>query len=214
MKPTQQCDAAFKQAVLVKCYDALAAVGFTRFRKEAMDWPLDGDFHCWVGLNSALESEHVDINPFGGVHVVPIEKCWTVLKIGKYPGKYSRTVATYARHMGELTPDEPMFRFTHSTDVDAEADRLARLYASAGLAYARSISTFELLLPLLQGRIEMRGAYPERVASCLYLMGRKKEAGDFVRRYLVDNRDYFEGFAVPFLKVLDHQDYRVGSAAN
>lgn len=214
MKPTQQCDVTFKQSVLMKCHDALTAAGFTRFRKEAVDWPIDGDFHCWVGLNSALESEHVDINPFVGVHVVPIEKLWTTLKVGKYPGKYSRTVATYARHMGELTPDEPIFRFTRHTDVDIEADRLARLYSSAGLTYARSIARYELLLPLLQERAEMRGAYPERVASCLYLMGRKSEAEDFVRRYLAKNHDYFEGFAVPFLKVLDRQEHRVSSATN
>ena len=214
MKPTRQCDAAFKQSVLMRCYDALTAAGFARFRKEGVDWPLEGDFHCWVGLNSALESEHVDVNPFVGVHVVPIEKLWTTLKIGKYPGKYNRAVATYARHMGELTPDEPIFRFTLHTDVDAEAARLARVYSSAGLTYARSIAKYELLLPLLQSRVAMRGAYPERVASCLYLMGRKEEAEEFVRRFLAENRDYFEGFAVPFLKVLDHQEHRVSSATN
>jgi hypothetical protein len=214
MNPTQQCDATFKQAVLMACYDAISAAGFTRFRKKGVDWAFDGDFHCWVGLNSALESEHVDINPFVGVHVVPIEKLWTAVKVGKYPGKYSRAAATYARHMGELTPDEPMFRFTPHTDVDTEAGRLARLYSSAGLTYARSIAKYELLLPLLQGRVEMRGAYPEKVASCLYLMGRKKEAEDFVRQYLAKNQGYFEGFAVPFLKVLDHQENRVSSATN
>jgi hypothetical protein len=57
-------------------------------------------------------------------------------------------------------------------------------------------------LPLLQERIEMLGAYPERVACCLYLMGRKDEARAFVEDFLPKNRDYFEGFAVPFLKKL------------
>lgn len=210
MNLAQRCDAAFKQVVLVKCYEALAAVGFTRFRKEGVDWPLEGGFHCWVGLNTGLAKEHLDINPFVGVHVVPIMQFYTALE-GR---KYSRTVATYARHMGELMPDEPVFRFTRHTDLDVEVARLARLYSSAGLAYAKSIASYELLLPLLQSRVGMLGAYPERVASCLYLMGRNEEAGDFVRQFLAKNRGYFEGFAVPFLKMLDRKEHRVSSATN
>ncbi len=131
------------------------------------------------------------------------EKFWTALKTGKYPGKYSRTVATYALHMGELTPDEPILRFTPQTDADAEVARLARLYSSAGLAYAKSIADYELLLPLLQSRVEMLGAYPERIAACLYLMGRKDEARSFAETFLAQHRDYFEGFAVPFMEMLN-----------
>ena len=156
-------------------------------------------FHCWVGLNTGLEKEHLDINPFIGVHVVPIMKLYTSLE-----GRgYSRSTATYAVHMGELTPKEQVFRFTRKTDVAAEADRLARLYADVGLSYALSIGTYELLLPLLRDRVPMLGAYPERVASCLYLMGRKDEARSFVEEFLKEHQDYFEGFAVPFLKMLN-----------
>ena len=38
MNRVQRCDSAVKQAVLLKCYDALAATGFTRFRKEGVAW--------------------------------------------------------------------------------------------------------------------------------------------------------------------------------
>lgn len=203
MSAIEHCDSAFKQAVLLKCYDALEAEGFTRYRKQDVDWPMEHGFHCWVGLNTGLEKEHLDINPFVGVHVVPIEKLWTKEKAGRYPGKYSRSHATYAVHMGELTPKEQAFRFTRQTDVAAEAARLARLYADVGLSYALSIGTYELLLPLLRDRVPMLGAYPERVASCLYLMGRKDEARSFVEEFLKEHRDYFEGFAVPFLKMLN-----------
>jgi len=205
MNQAQECDAAYKQAVLLKCYEALAAVGFTRFRKEGVDWPIADGFHCWVGLNTALEKEYVGINPFVGVHVIRIEKLWTGLKVGKYPGKYSRGIATYALHMGELTPDEPVFRFSRNTDVEAEAVRLARLYADTGLAYARSIASYELLLPLLRSRIEVRGGYPERVAACLCLMDRKEEARTFVEDYVRENYDYFTGFAGPFLEMLNRE---------
>jgi hypothetical protein len=159
-------------------------------------------FHCWVGLNTGLEKDHVQINPFVGVHVVPIEKLWTSEKSGKYPGKYDRSHATYALHMGRLAPDETVFRFAPPMDVDAGAARLAQLYSTVGLAYAKSIATYERLLPLLQERVEMLGAYPERVACCLYLMGRKVEAQAFVEDFLPKNREYFEGFAIPFLKKL------------
>lgn len=204
MNAMQPCDATYKRAVLLKCYDALAAGGFTRYRKENVDWPLEDNFHCWVGLNTGSEKEYVEINPFVGVHVVPIEKFWTGMKAGKYPGKYNRGHATYAMHMGELAPNEPVFHFTRQTDVDTEAARLVRLYASVGLAYAKSIASYERLLPLLQSRVPMLGAYPERVAACLYLMDRKDEARTFVENFLKDHRDYFEGFAVPFLKLLTH----------
>lgn len=194
----EQCNAEFKKAVLLRCYDALSQAGFARFRKEAVDWPLEGGFHCWVGLNTGLEASHLDINPFVGVHVVPIMKLYTRLE-GR---AYDRSIATYAIHMGELTPEEPMLRFTRETDVDAEAVRLARLYATAGLEYAKSIATYERLLPLLQSRVDMLGAYPERVACCLYLMGKRDEARVFTEDFLSRKPSYFGDFAVPFLKML------------
>jgi len=200
MNVFEHCDAAFKKEVLLKCYDALEAVGFTRYRKEDVDWPMAHGFHCWVGLNTGLEKEHIDVSPFVGVHVVPVMKLYTSLE-GR---KYSRSVATYAVHMGKLAPKEPTFRFTRQTDVAAEADRLAHLYADVGLSYAMSIGTYERLLPLLRDRVPMLGAYPERVASCLYLMDRKEEARSFVEEFLQDHRDYFEGFAVPFLKMVNN----------
>ena len=63
MNQTQVCDAAYKQVVLLKCYDALASVGFTRFRKEAVDWPIEDGFHCWVGLNTVLEKGTLESIP-------------------------------------------------------------------------------------------------------------------------------------------------------
>lgn len=206
MNPSQGCDAAYKHVVRLKCYDALAAAGFTRFRKEGVDWPMEDGFHCWVGLNTALEKDYVEVNPFVGVHVVPVEKLWTSLKGGKYPGKYNRGHATYALHMGHLAPDKTAFRFAPPMDVGAEAARVARLYSTVGLTYAKSIASYERLLPLLQERVGMLGAYPERVACCLYLMGRKDEARAFVEDFLPKNRDYFESFAIPFLKKLSEEE--------
>lgn len=195
---SEQCDVAYKRSVLLQCYAALEKAGFKRFRKEDVDWPLENGFHCWVGLNNNLVKDYFQINPFVGVHVVPIMKLYTSLE-GR---RYDRRNATHALHMGELAPEERVFRFTRQTDVEAEAARLARFYATVGLLYSRSIATYEQLLPLLQERVPMLGAYPERVAACLYLMDRKEEAQAFVEDFLKTHRDYFKGFAIPFLKLL------------
>lgn len=195
---SEPCDAKFKQHVLLKCYEALAAAGFTRYRKEDVDWPLDGGFHCWVGLNTGLYDERVEINPFIGIHVVQIMRLYTALE-GR---KYSRSISTYALHMGEVSPREQAVEFTRDTDVEKQAARLAQLCLKVGLPYAKSIASYEVLLPLLQARVPMLGGYPERVASCLYLMGRKEEAQTFTEDFLIKKPNYFKGFANSFLKML------------
>lgn len=204
-----RCDAQFKKAVMLKVYDAFEAAGFTRFRKEDVDWPLHDGFHAWVGLNTALYPDRVDITPNVGVHVVPIEKL-CALRGGKYPYKYDRGVATYAINIGMLDAvgDERAFAFGPQQSeafIEAECRRLAQIYATAGLDYARSIASYEALLPLFQEYVDSLGLYPERVASCLYLMGRKAEAREFVVGFLDGHRDYFEGFAAPFLAKLDEE---------
>lgn len=203
MTVDEPCDSAYLKYVHRHCYDALIAAGFVPFRKQGVDWPLDSEFHAWVGLNAAVKSEYVQINPFVGVHAVAIEKL-TSIKSGKYPKVYDRGVATYAVHLGELAPQERVFRFTRHTDVPEEAARLARLYLSVGLPYAQSIASYERLLPLLQSRVARLGGYPEAVASCLYLMDRRDEAQAFVKRFAGEHPDYFDGFAIPFSKLLRH----------
>lgn len=200
---SEPCNAKFKQQVLIKCNEALAIAGFTQYRKEEIDWPLDKNFHGWVGLNTGLYDEYVLINPFVGIHVVPLMKLYTTLE-GR---KYSRSIATYSLHLGELAPKTPVFEFSRETNLEEEAARLAQLYVDIGLPYSKSIASYELLLPLLQERIPLLGAYPERVASCLYLMGRKEEARIFTEDFLTQKPDYFENFAVPFLKKLSEDAY-------
>lgn len=202
-----RCNAAFKKDIRLKCYDALERNGFTRFAKEGVDWPLDGGFHCWVGLNTGLYSDRVEINPFVGVHVVPIAKLRAALE----GCKYDRGIATYAIPMGEILSvrNERAFAFTPEQSdsfVASEAQRLAGLYANAGLAYARSIASYEALLPLLEGRVEMLGGYPERVACCLYLMGEIGRARAFVGGFLAREPDYFDSFAGPFLSMIDAEE--------
>lgn len=201
----KRCDAVFKKYILLRCYAALEEEGFTRFRKEDVDWPLNNGFHCWTGLNTGLYPDRVEINPFVGVHVTPIEKLRTLE--GR---KYDRGIATYAVHMGEIAEasDEPAFAFTQEQShkfIDLEVKRLAHLYATVGLDYAWSIASYDAILPLLESRLDMLGGYPESVACCLYLMGRVTEARIFVEDFLVKKPSYFQDFALPFLKMIEDQ---------
>ena len=182
--PKAKCDSAFKRTILMRCYDTLSRAGFRRIRKESVDWPLGGGLNAWVGLNTGLYIDRLDINPFVGVHVEPIEKMWHEIEAIPYPGRYGPS-ATYAVHIGEISEaaDLPAFAFTpwQSEDfVSMEIERLANLFATVGIKYARSLADYEVLLPLLAKRAPMLGTYPQRVACCLYLMGRFGDANRFV----------------------------------
>jgi len=178
------------------CLGALERVGFTRYRKNEVEWPISGGFHCWVGLNASLGRDWLDVNPFVGIHVVPIMKFYATLEGRKYAGN----VATYAVHMGTLKPDAAEFRFFKDKDNSAEFDRLTCLYLDSGLDFAISASTFGLLLPLLKERVPSLGGYPERYASCLHLMGRARESISFVETFSESEPEYFHEFARRYLE--------------
>jgi tetratricopeptide (TPR) repeat protein len=194
----QKCTAAFKKEVIHKCNEALVAAGFTRHSKDWVDLPFDKTFYAWVGLNTGLYDEYVQVNPFVGVHVEPVMKL--VAKILRR--KYSRSVATYAIHMGELAAKTQGFAFTPTTDIETEAARLAQLYVEIGLPYSRSIASYDALLPLLKSRVGLLGGYPERVASCLYLMGRFDEARQFIEELLISDEEYARRFSDCFFEML------------
>jgi hypothetical protein len=199
----QPCDAAFKKHVRFRCFEALQREGFVRFRKESVDWPLDDNFHFWLGLNTGLKPNYIEINPFVGLHVVQIGRLIALVQKTNSKSKYHREYATYAIHIGEIAPRERVVRFTRETDIDAEATRLAKLCVAMGLPFAKSIASYEKLLPLLDQRVHTLGEYPERVACCLYLMGRIADSYTFAKNFLIKEPKYFEQFAIPFIDMLD-----------
>jgi hypothetical protein len=193
--------AEFKADVVRECCAALESEGFIQYRRGNVDLPLTANFHCWVGLNTRLTPEFVDINPFIGLHSVDIEKLWTSIKTGKYKTKYDRGLATYSVHFGTLLPNEPIFRFSIPSDIGRDARRLAKIYAKEGVEFSRSIASYESLLPYLLERAPSLGGFPERVASCLYFMNRYDEAEEFITKVMTSQSDYFEGFATSFLRL-------------
>jgi hypothetical protein len=197
------CNAAFKKEILQICYEELTLVGFVRFRKWDIDLPLDEMFNCWVGLNTGLYQTHVQISPFVGIHAVEIERMCAALS-GNAGDKYNRAIATYPVHMGELEPAEQVFQFSTETDNRAAARRLAQLYATSGLQFAKSIVSYDALLPLLESRVKMLGGYPQRVTSCLYLMGRGEEALSFARTLAAERPEYFGTLPEGLLREISH----------
>lgn len=194
----ERCTSAFKNAVKQKCYAKLAIAGFIRYRKDEVDFPLDNVFHTWAGLSTGLYDECVRVNPMVGLHVVPIMKLFAKI-LGR---KYSRSDVTYSIPMGELVPRTRGFAFTLTTNVEEEAARLAQLYIDVGVPYARTIASYDVLLPLLESQVSLLGGYPEKVACCLFLMGRYGKAREFVEEFLERDEDYTRRFLFPFLEML------------
>lgn len=198
----------YRQKIEQECLGALVDLGFSKIGKSCVEMPTEKGFSCWVGLNQGAYANRLCIEPFVGVHVEPIARLYANIDQGKYRVRYNRCVATYAVHIGEL-PDasgQRAFMFTPEQSLEfqrSEIKRLAALYSTVGLSFARSISSFEALLPLLKERVSMLGGYPQRFACCLYLLGREDEARLFVEEFLTNNWDAFEGFAIPFLRMLD-----------
>lgn len=197
-----QYNAKFKATIRSDCLVALEKRGFTRFRKDNVDWPFNQDFSCWVGLNSVIGRECIELNPFVGIHATSIAKLYSKLS----DLRYDRRIATFAIHMGEIVPREQVFDFTHE-NAQSETERLAELYKGIGLEYAASISSYDALLPLLKSRLKMLGGYPQRYACCLYLMGREQEAVNFINEFKctsAQNLNYISKFSDAFLKLTPH----------
>jgi len=202
------CDAAFKNRVLLECYDVLESRGFTRFRKHDVDWPIHDGFYCWVGLNSALYPDRVELVPNVGVHVVPIHKMICELDNGEYARNYDRGVATFAINIGELDSvgEERAFVFSSQQSdsfISSECNRLASLYATEGFQYAKSIASYESLAPLLEENVSTLGGNPERFAACLYMMGKKVEAREFLNTFPEQYKEFIKGFSIPFLEKVE-----------
>ncbi len=199
-----KCDAAFKKQILSKCYDALESIGFTRFNKNGVDWPLGEGFNCWVGLNSALHSDRVELVPNIGLHVEPVERMiFETDQSGNFP-KYNRKVATYAFNIGTIDSisDEPAFAFSPNQSnsfLESECERLAYLYTNNGLEYVRTLASYDALAPLLKEYVNSLGGNPERYAVCLYLLGLKHESMNFLENFPEQYKSYIQGFAVPFI---------------
>ncbi|MFD1701673.1 hypothetical protein ACFSCV_01525 [Methylopila henanensis] len=190
--------AALRDRVRAACIEALKRHGFVEIRKG---WPskyINDDFSCWVGLNTGVYAGSVSLSPFVGVHAQKLDR-----RIAQFCAdkklKYDCRNASYAIHMGEIAPYEPVFDFFDGDDISEDAARLAKLYAEVGFPFSQSIASNEALLPLLYERVDMLGGYPERYAVCLDELGRRNEAIAYVTK-IGEEWEHLRPFCQNFLE--------------
>ncbi|MCC5641176.1 hypothetical protein LC593_36305 [Nostoc sp. CHAB 5844] len=162
-------------------------------------------FYSWSGLICAVKNDRVELTANVGVHVAPIEMMWTKLKTGRHVTAYSRGIATYAVPIASLRPGIILVYRAELRHASEVVSKVAENINTVGLEFARSIGNYDALLPYLQGRLKMLGAYPEKAACCLLLMNRPAEAYDFVNEFNSKNPDYFEGFYYNFINLLSEK---------
>ncbi|WP_439498741.1 hypothetical protein [Bosea sp. (in: a-proteobacteria)] len=201
----QVCDSTYRDEVVEGCRDALVANGFTRYRKRDVDYPFLDGFHCWVGLASEMQPDCIKIYPQVGVHAVNIEKLWSRLTTGKYAINYNRAQCTYGGPLSGLTDGTAVTTFSRGCSISQQAERLATLYLEFGVPYARSLAGYEALLPELKTRIPILGGYPQRVAACLYLMGRKEESLEFADHLRSLQIPQLDDFALSFVNMVKEE---------
>ncbi len=189
MSGEKKCKAKFRDEAAKACLLSLEKKGFTRHSKGWVDFPFNDEFFRWVGLNTGLNADFARFNPFIGIHAPKINKLCAKLE----SRSYSRSVATYARHIAQINPDVREIKFRVDEDVEKEADYLASAVSDAIATFSRSIASYEELCPLLKGRLHWLGGFPERYACCLHLLGKNREAIDFVQKFSGENPVCFDG---------------------
>ena len=200
-------DRMFVSSVEKACVIALIEKGFESPRSRTRFIRLDNEFLGWVGLNRGNYSDYLQINPFIGLHCIPIMRLKSELAKEKYK---EGDLASYSIHMGEIAPDVPQFIFNEQTDLAKEAGRLANEIFIHGVPWMKARANYEALTPMLEAKIEMLGGFPEKYASALYFSGKQETAVQFVqeRTDLFDPNyegtySLHEKFGKPFLEMLD-----------
>lgn len=199
----------FSRVVLDACESALVRRGFRKLRLHSVVHDINKDFLGWVGLNHGREGVAVRINPFVGIHCIPMMRLVAELAGSKYQvGRY----ATFAVHLGEIDPNFHPFDFSSGTDIAVKADDMADHLCRQAIPFMEKHGNYDTLLPVLTQRLQELGGFPQRVAAGLYLTGRREEALEFVRQrrseYLTDEdavRESFDRFSIPFLELVSGQ---------
>lgn len=175
----------FPAEVESACDNALMLFGFQSRRRGSPLVVINEDFYGWVGLNKSRSADAVRIDPFVGLHCIPVMRLWYELDTDLSKKKYvAGDTATAAVHLGELGPHLNAFVFDPSQGLEDEARRLASAVAEFGLPWMKAHANLDSLLVLLREREETLGGFPERVAIALFLLGRFDELSDYLNRRL------------------------------
>lgn len=202
-------DKNFAQIVEDQCDHELVDLGFKRPRKGTRYLEITKDFLGWAGLNRGRVEGHLRINPFIGIHCVPIMKLRAELQGKKYQkGRY----ATYAVHLGEISPHSDQFVFESESDIVSEARRLSVTIGNHAVPWMLGHANYGSLLPLIETRFEMLGGYPQSLALGYFLSGTPKKARDLIDsnpqifyENETDPQSIYNRFTKPFLQTLNDE---------
>lgn len=174
----------FRDEIDLACDRALESFGFRSLRRGRPLFKINDDFYGWVGLNRSGTKDVVRIDPFVGVHCVPVMRLFHELDFHRKPRpKYLLgDTATIAIHLGELAPEVRAFIFNKEEPLMGEANRLAEAVVQYGLPWMRAHASLgELLGPLREKEALLNGV-PDRIAIILFLLGRFDELSAYLDR--------------------------------
>jgi len=139
----------FVREVEDACEAALVEIGFKRPRRGDVYLEITNEFLGWVGLNQGNHPDFLRINPFIGIHCVPMMELSKKLGDEKYrKGQY----ATYAIHLGEICPNVDEFLFRQGDDIELEARRLSITIGEHAFPWMKEHASYAMLLPLIETR--------------------------------------------------------------
>lgn len=196
---------ALSKAAELALERALQSRSARRLPSGVVIFPLSEQSLVWVGINLGRHGEALRLNPFVGIHSIPVMTLVDKMVGARYQkGRY----ATFAVHLGELAPDVEVFEVRNESDAESEGKRIAAVVEELALPWLVKHSTLSELLPCLKSRLQMLGGYPERYAAAIASAGDLESAKAFVRNKLAEYRsddpavlEHFEKFAMPFLQL-------------
>ena len=197
----------FVERVIQHCHRELEKVGFSCSPKGIRTKAISDDVLGWVGLNRGKHGDVLRINPFVGIHHIPVMQLWAEIERRRYIKGH---VATISVHLSQLCPDQLVIEFRHGSPLDAESARLAKLIGEHGLPWMFDNSSLEeKLIPALRDSVPSLGGYPEKLAAAQFVAGRFEEADQFVREQIkkyqsgpTSYQGFETRFAEPFLERL------------
>jgi hypothetical protein len=183
--------------------EELLRAGFERIDSRRVCLRIDANFLGWVGLNRGTVDGHLRVNPFVGVHSIPLMRAYYMARGERY---VVGDVATFAQHLGEITPRATDFIVPDEASVAPVASDIATAITTHGVPFMRQIANYEALVTLLEPLAARFGGNPQKLALALHFQGKDAEAKALVlktRSQLASEdpvlRESFEKFAAAFL---------------
>lgn len=201
MDQAQHPENLTRDKILTAITEELIRLGHKRYSKRVVAIDFGDGFFSWLGVPlSRINQTSFEVYVNVGIHAENLNRMFVSLRSDKNIN-YSRSVTTYAIPIEML---DGVGKLDHIIRLDNYLDKskeFAVMIAENGIKFSRSIANYETLLPLLKGRLNMHGGYPEFFACCLFFLNRLDEAKQFVEDFNRRSPGYFGAFFANFMKL-------------